>query len=597
MNSLSIIAYAAARGRYRLLLGAGASAGATSRDGALLPLASGLQDELLALAGGVSATDADRMTLARAYRLARSRKPSALGSYLRARFSRCSPSWQSAFALIPWTRIWTFNLDDVLEQAFDHVEQRYESFSWRDAHRDTADTPGAVQIVHLHGRSLDSDEFEGRPDVVMGLDEYAQATNDRRTWHSVFVDDFVDMPFVVIGTRLSDEFDIMDALQHGSQSANASGYRSFIVLDTVSDLQREELEALGLVVIESDAATFVAALATKVGEERKRLLGTGLSATIFARQFISLRDWSPRPKVTGQEFLTGSEPDWALIREGDPVAHLGVFNTIADDAATIPWRAFVLIHGAPGSGKTTAMLGAAQRLIAQGLEPMWFRGEEAIDVSAVVSALAHSDRLVLLFDNAAEFAFEIDTLLQRAEQDGIPAKMILSERTNRLHNVLDRLAHRFRHGNPIEVGILDVDDVTELITVLDRVGRLGRLTRETQEQRRLYFAHRHRNRLWSAMAEIEVGGGQSWRRKWVGTYRSLDAERTRDLLAVVSIAEYVGNHVRLPLASRVAGLEPTESATLMERGAPGRSLAGRQRPTVTAPDGLRGDRGAGDDEA
>src|SRR5712691_229819 len=108
-----------ARGEYHLLLGAGASIGACGGDGRPLPNARTLTEELL-MDFGFQAHGED-IGLQGAYEAIESRK-NAEGydrtQYLKLRFSNCQPTWHSVLPRIYWKRVWTLNIDNVIEQTY-----------------------------------------------------------------------------------------------------------------------------------------------------------------------------------------------------------------------------------------------------------------------------------------------------------------------------------------------------------------------------------------------------------------------------------------------------------------------------------------------
>jgi hypothetical protein len=104
-------------GRYNLLLGAGSSYGCVGgdnvelKDGATLSVQ--ISDEFNL---GLNADEAKKLPIT--YEEALSEEPGRFKSWLRNRFIGCTPTWQSLIFRAHWERIWTFNIDDVLDNAF-----------------------------------------------------------------------------------------------------------------------------------------------------------------------------------------------------------------------------------------------------------------------------------------------------------------------------------------------------------------------------------------------------------------------------------------------------------------------------------------------
>lgn len=548
-----------ADGRYRLLLGAGGSQGAHSADGRELPLAAGMRDELLALLpDGPPAHEPP--SLDRAYRVALRTAREDVGAYLRKRFSNCTPTWHSAIVRLPWRRIWTLNLDDVVERAFAQTGRGCDPFAWSDLHRETRDSDGKIQVIHLHGRAIDSDEFANDPRVVLSLNEYATTLRDRRTWHGVFVDELRESPFIVLGARLVDEFDLADWLQAGSRAEEMTGLPSLVVTRDPDEFAVAELEGLGLKVLRASAEDFITALDAGVRElNANRTSDEQVTDPRFLRQFIPLDDWHPRPTVTVPDYLQGAEPDWPLVRDRDAVAPFSSITTLAERVGSIDAKGYVVVTGEPGSGKTTSLYAAARELIRRGFEPWWFRGDEGLTVDAARGALAKRPRAVLIFDDAADFAHEIQILL---DSDLPQARVVVAERSYRLKNLNERLLPSLRAGVPIETGRLDDNDARALIVVLRNHGRLGRITRMPESEQVAYFVRDHRRHLWSALAELEVRGGARWVDRWSGVHREIRGTTPGNVLAIASLCEYLGYRVRLSIAARAtsASLDEIDTA-------------------------------------
>jgi hypothetical protein len=104
-------------GEYNLLLGAGFSRSALGGDKKSLPTAWELSSQLRA-DFKLPVTDDELKNLALVFDEARATVGDAkLISYIRRRFTDCSPTWHVAVLRYYWRRIWTLNIDDILDRA------------------------------------------------------------------------------------------------------------------------------------------------------------------------------------------------------------------------------------------------------------------------------------------------------------------------------------------------------------------------------------------------------------------------------------------------------------------------------------------------
>jgi len=291
------------RGEYQLLPGAGASMDSLDATGTNLPSATGLckafiDDFQLPLEPG------QQIGLQRAYEhIEHRRSTSGLirADYLSHRFSGCKPAdWYASLAGVPWKRIWTLNIDDVVEVALEQyfrdadpdspVRQSPAPFSWESVQDEPR--PDEVQVIHLHGfaRWLGS----GKSQLVFSILEYLSAARIGHSWHYLFGAEYLQRPFIFLGARLVEEYDLADILRRGSQARVMTGKPSAIVLKSFSQLDREDFTRWGLVCIEADAEHFSRDLQKQIKPhlDLQILIGATKKDTrrvrMFYRQYVGL---------------------------------------------------------------------------------------------------------------------------------------------------------------------------------------------------------------------------------------------------------------------------------------------------------------------
>lgn len=243
---MKTVARGIAQKEYSLLAGAGATVGVVGGDGGLIPTAAGLKDALIErFALGEGAADAP---LQRVFTAAKDSDPSRLAAFLTGRFLGTTPTWHGQLNEFNWERVWTLNIDDVLENAFRRRGRRIASLSWlsSSARRQAAKD---LEVVHLHGWARDVEERlanEGADHALRALifdwSQYGQATREERVWHQRFTDEFIDTPFVVLGARIVDEVDFWKVLGVSSQAEKQFGFPSVVVLKSVTAFDRQQLE-------------------------------------------------------------------------------------------------------------------------------------------------------------------------------------------------------------------------------------------------------------------------------------------------------------------------------------------------------------------
>ena len=279
------IAEGVSRGEYSLLLGAGASIGSLGGNGDPLPSGRALTERLTAefkIPAGEQ-----YISLTRAYAAAKNRDPERLEKFIRSWFTECRPDWQHRLVDVDWHRIWTLNIDDIVEVACRDRHVPVDRFTWTSKFRDRSKSER--QIIHLHGYAKSiSDPDNSDSDLVFSVQEYAATVSDPRAWHAIFTDEFAERPFIILGASLVEEFDLQKAFA-ASATADAQAYPSVIVLKEVSTLEREELSDLGLIIVESDARSFMEDLHSAMGSSRSGTLPVSAASQSYRELLLAGR--------------------------------------------------------------------------------------------------------------------------------------------------------------------------------------------------------------------------------------------------------------------------------------------------------------------
>ena len=528
----------------------------------------------------------EAISLSRAYAVASRRDPNRLRGFMNGWFTGCTPDWQHILADFEWHRVWTLNIDDIVENVYKARSITVDRFDWKSRHRDRSYSP--YQVIHLHGFAKGTsgpDSEEG--DLVFSISDYASTLLGNSTWHAVFVDEFAELPFIIVGASLLDEFDLQQALQAGSTSTSVRGLPSIIVLKSVTALQRDELSALGLLVVEADANTFLKELRSKcqgflkeLGREYGQEAGPEVSK--FLQQFIDLRTFQPLSSTSQLDFYSGYEPHWKNILNDDD-AHLETTERALTKILETSDREEVsqgihILTGGPGTGKSTALLRIARDLIAKNKLPFAFRGDEDLDVGAALHWVERLPSTVLLFDNCADFAQSLARLASECESQGLRMSVVGAERASRRKMLEDRIDQRFlRMGAEYEYSLLSRRDIAALIEKLETRRRLGRITRRSPSQRHDYFWRTASRRLFEGMANLE--GGQGFQSRIQRAYQLIQDEHLRAIYAASSIAFQLGHSLSLGISSKIAGLPVKQLEYLLTNSA--------QDVMVITPQGVR----------
>ena len=557
-----------AHGEYSLLLGAGASIGAVGGNGRRLPTGAGLRDALIE---GFGADSGDEIpSLSEIYGYLERRPGNEVRSFLREWFTNCTPTWQSLLADFHWRRIWTLNIDDVIEVAFRDQGRRTESLTWNERFSDRNVSAGH-QVIHLHGMAEKLTRDSDQNALVFSLSDYAREIANPQTWHKVFFDEFASKPFVVIGARLTEEIDLIETLNRGNTANSTTGFPSIVVVPDITPMRREQLESSGFTVILNDGETFVRDLRERYWRFLSNLdgiygpMGTPGSRK-FLQQFIDLRTYTPNDVNSG-DFYSGYQPSWNTIVSEDD-AHLDRTFRSANQITGLAKndqnsQRIVLITGNPGSGKSTGLLRIASNLRGQGMFPFLFRGDEYMDVDAVVEWLKTVPWSVLLFDDFADHSSTLQRLADQCKEEKVRLLLIGADRPARHPIICDRIDGEYLDLRDAHwYGRLTNEDVDRIIAKLYDRGRLGKITRLPRDQQRRHFITSADRSLFDAMADLEEGAG--FREKVRSIYHKLPTDGLRNLYAAACVCYDQSIPIPTGIGASFAGVAPRDLVRLVE---------------------------------
>lgn len=321
------------RGRYNALLGAGASMGGASRDGTPLPAAGGLAAELEEAFG---LPEGGASGLRRLYAAARGQLTNdgrSLHEYLKDRFTNTSPpAWMKYFVQLPWSQIWTLNIDDCLERAYEswrhQARQSVYSISWTERHRTARTALDETLLVHFHGKAS---KAHRESEIIFDISAYVNAVTSQHRWHRVFGDSYPAEPFLIVGASLDSEIDLQVVLEEGRVTGSFDA-PSLIVLKHISPLQAEEYGRYGLQPIEAPAESFFTAVVEMLPhylmqlthEEALASADTPPQVYTFLSQWHRLDVTPPGPTQDRRhDFYAGHHPEWRDVLLDLPIERNG----------------------------------------------------------------------------------------------------------------------------------------------------------------------------------------------------------------------------------------------------------------------------------
>ncbi|HKO42682.1 MAG TPA: SIR2 family protein [Pyrinomonadaceae bacterium] len=515
------------KGNVVLFAGAGFSIGATNRIGEDPPLGNAL-GEILAAECGWPYEGED---LPIVYAQARAHLGAeGLESVLNNRYRDCKPAaWHLLVAKLFWHRIYTTNIDDVIENVYSAgSSQILDRIVCPAPYRDQDQFYDHVQCVHLHGSVLDN----SKP-LTFTFEEFADQTAKANPWYQAMVDDMQSKSFIFVGTRLTDSpFHHYLGLR-GQRSRGTTEYRAkaFLVVPKITPILRRQFADQNIVVIEATGDEFFSALVPAVLEripsrldllamrhphqmaalritlEEAQRAGVAKAQMGVLRQFEyvtgEVTAAAERPKTF---FFDGAEPSWQDIAHNVDAKRL-VTNEFLEalQSESEGVRTFVLL-GQAGSGKSTTMRRLAFELARSGHTVYFSKTAQSLERESIRDLIRASVRSLYFFiDDARSHVRAVDTLVRELIGDA-DVTFVLADRPHILLPKLHR-AHKSLKEHFLDMPLLVKEDCERIIDKLDEFGLLGELAGKSRKQQLREFLGRSWKQLLVAMKEATSGRG------------------------------------------------------------------------------------------
>jgi hypothetical protein len=472
-------------GRYSLLIGAGVSMDSFGSDGAPLPLGDSLRSQIISLKKLKSTS-----SLSRAYSTLTERE---VESFITKPFSNCIPGPTCiALTTFLWSRIYSLNIDDSLEAAYEKsVSTRKQShfpITHREGYRHQ-DPSAGLQIVHIHG-------WARRPNYgyVFSLAEYAGGLGPGNPWVNVLAQTIASEPFIIAGTNL-EEPDLEYFLTGRSrESVRKDRGPSFLIEPYPDAGTLNECAKHGLILYEGTMHDFLRELdqafpsrpvagnvTSDLDESKFSSAVTKKELALFSLNFRHIIAKQPIDD-TDLGFYVGREPyinDIALHRDISRSATLPLKSTIHTCFREKKWDYnFLLIDDIAGSGKTTILTRTMYDLAADGYLTFYFDRQSLLNIPLAKKILnSIAGPFIVYCDDFADFVTSIAELYRQIDRSDF--LFVCTERSYRMVYVLQILG-----GIPykqLTLQPLRQNEARDLIVKMDGVG----LSSERFDEQRL----------------------------------------------------------------------------------------------------------------
>jgi tetratricopeptide (TPR) repeat protein len=500
-----------------------------------------------------------------------------------------APSWYDFLGKAFWHRIYTTNVDNLVEEVFRRAAMPIRKLAVVSAttqdYEDRDQFLHTIQYVKLHGSLPGAVEK-----LTFSRGQYAtRSAVVHDVWYDHFVRDYATHPTIFVGTVLNEPlFHQYLAVREGrlSREGRALDFperrlKSYLISEKISEPVKDNLKELNIVSVEATARDFFTFLfehiqplssrldvlklrhpdLSAVLSETREVLTTAQAEALedFYGSFHRVPDLTPRPEHT-KNYLLGYSPTWQDLANNLD-APREISEALINSAHSVLEKAglqVLSVIGSAGSGKSTVLMRVGKHLHQEGHTVFFTHGWSLPSGYHIRDAMnLVPGRAILIIDNAEISAPLMPSILEALKAAERPPVILLASQAN----MYDRLERRLAPDTePLIIAVpnLSPADIDNVLTVLRETGLLGRLQGMNDDQRRHEFKIRARSQILVAMREATRGEGFDYIIQQ--EYANVEPENARILLLCVSLASCEN----LPLTREqfIACSESTDFETL-----------------------------------
>ncbi len=487
------------RGQFRvgstvLFLGAGFSLEARNHSGQLLPSTKQLTKKLWALCYSDEPFD-DTTQLQDMFDMALSANRTKLAELMKTTFSvdpGACPEWYRRFLMMPWLRIYTLNVDNLVQQVLS-PELTSRQLQTLSAAGDSGPVfqDSALTTVHLNGTL---DDIPDR--VTFSRAQYAQRPSSDSAYTQLR-NDLLCRPVIFVGASLEEgplweHIEIRGVRQPRGQRELRP--RSYLVVPDLNRPKQALLSRHNVAWLPMSAKSFCESILSTMEEERcaghKALAQLAKTQNGPTREFNRVADIAADDKAT-DEYLLGAEPTWEDVKSGR-VADRRCFDEMWDMMneirANTSGRQALVVTGTAGTGKSSAIMLAALRFEADGVSVAWADASHQYSRTEFRRALDSGESYGALFINDADlYEGRLSSMIVEALEMNPNLLMVCEMRSSKVDRSIR--AHELGTYEVLEYTVpgLGDKDIDAILDVLDRENRLGMLKGKSRDERRRIF--------------------------------------------------------------------------------------------------------------
>lgn len=270
------------------------------------------------------------------------------------------------------------------------------------------------------------------------------------------------------------------------------------------------------------------------GLAKLSILGTGVKSEPPGLPEVAGLATNP---MQGTEFLIGQEPIWADLQSGRAIERDNdgsLWTQIKHSQNKSGCKGAVVITGTAGSGKSTGLMRACLRLMAEGVRVGWIDRMSEIEARDVRASMRRDDAPeVLAIDDADFYGSSLASLVREVAIDERAPLVIVAVRAGKLDRVLNPVVLTEVPVCEFSIPPLADHDIDALLEVLTKANRLGTLKGMPYEDQRRAFRDYAGRQILIAMLQATSGG--RFQEKIIGEIGDLEAD-AKVIYSIVAVS-------------------------------------------------------------
>ncbi|MBE5319928.1 SIR2 family protein [Pedobacter sp. MR2016-19] len=437
------------------------------------------------------------------------------------------PEFYDSVAVPYWYKIYTLNIDDVLDRIYKRVNKQVDTLQYPvHEFKERDQSLGKTQIIHLNGKLPEDPE-----NLIFSNSQYAKASLAHQPLYAQFVYDYAVKTTIFVGTDLNEPiFESYLEAREARMKVKERRPKSYLISPSLGAVKqmnfRDRYNVHYIKGYTEDFLKWLTQISDRLPskEDILRITFPKLVQMLSIPDLTSAEKESLTAFASGFErvpvdyevknvrsaFLLGATPIWNDIFKDLDIPRTiteGIFIEVNNYLKNNENKAIKIINllGTAGSGKSTILKRLGLRLSQEGHTIFLSYTDYIPNINQIFNALQIiKSKTVLIIDNAENVIGLLPKLITNLNQLDNPPVLILGSRMNTYKKVTRIMQDELDYKSLL-LPDLDDQEIHDLIDKLDSNNLLGVIKGYTTLNRFNAFKHTARKQILIALKEVTSG--------------------------------------------------------------------------------------------